>query len=121
MLGIARRTPWVLGVVGWINLLADDTANEVRRRAGDPHFLGMQPLLKTFPDPDWIRKPSLDPALKPMPPEGLVWMLSLILPHQITHMPNSAAAVPTLHRAGSCRQAETRASRCHGGGGRREK
>ena len=33
MLGIARDTPWVLGVVGWIDLLAADADDQVRRRA----------------------------------------------------------------------------------------
>ena len=43
MLAIARKTPWVLGVVGWIDLLAPNAADEVRRRASDPHFLGVRP------------------------------------------------------------------------------
>ena len=43
MLAIARKTPWVLGVVGWIDLLAPNAADEVRRRASNPHFLGVRP------------------------------------------------------------------------------
>ncbi|HEX4026291.1 MAG TPA: amidohydrolase family protein [Rhizomicrobium sp.] len=95
MLGNARRTPWVLGVVGWIDLLADDAADEVRRRAGDPHFLGVRPMLQDLPDPDWIRKPSLDPALNAIAAEGLVFD-ALILPHQIGAIAELAARHPQL-------------------------
>ena len=51
MLAIARDTPWVLGVVGWIDLLAPDAGEQVRRRAGDPLFLGVRPMLQDLPDP----------------------------------------------------------------------
>ncbi len=57
MLGIARDTPWILGVVGWIDLEAADAVEEVRRRAGDPPFLGVRPM-----DPNWIlQKPTRPP------------------------------------------------------------
>src|SRR5438445_13584346 len=73
MLGIARHAPFVLGVVGWIDLEAADAVSEVRRRAGDPLFLGVRPMLQDVADPDWIRQPSLDPALNTMVAEGLVF------------------------------------------------
>src|ERR1700750_388031 len=38
MLEIARKSPFVRGVVGWIDLLAPNASNELRRRAADPLF-----------------------------------------------------------------------------------
>jgi len=90
MLAIARRTPWVLGVVGWIDLLAPNAADEVLRRAGDPHFLGVRPMLQDLEDPDWIRQPTLDPALNAIAAEGLVFD-ALILSHQIDAITELAA------------------------------
>jgi L-fuconolactonase len=95
MLTIARKTPWVLGVVGWIDLLAPDAADQVRRRAADPHFLGVRPMLQDLEDPDWIRQRALDPALNAIAAEGLVFD-ALILPHQIGAITELAARHPQL-------------------------
>jgi L-fuconolactonase len=95
MLSIARKTPWVLGVVGWIDLLAPNAADEVRRRANDPHFLGVRPMLQDLEDPDWIRQTALDPALRTITAEGLVFD-ALILSHQIGAIAELAARHPQL-------------------------
>jgi L-fuconolactonase len=95
MLAIARKTPWVLGVVGWIDLLAPDAASEVRRRAADRHFLGVRPMLQDLTDPDWIRQAALDPALNAIAAEGLVFD-ALILPHQIDAITELAARHPQI-------------------------
>jgi L-fuconolactonase len=95
MLGIARKTPWVLGVVGWIDLEAADAADEVRRRAGDPHFLGVRPMLQDLPDPGWILQSGLTPALNAIAAEGLVFD-ALILPQQLAAITELAARHPQL-------------------------
>ena len=95
MLGIARKTPWVLGVVGWIDLEAADAASEVLRRAGDPLFLGVRPMLQDLADPDWILKPRLTQALNAIAAEGMVFD-ALILPHQIGAITELATRHPQL-------------------------
>jgi L-fuconolactonase len=95
MLGIARDTPWVLGVVGWIDLLAPEAAGEVRRRAADPLFRGVRPMLQDLADPDWILQPALGPALETVASEGLVFD-ALILSHQITAIIELARRHPRL-------------------------
>jgi L-fuconolactonase len=95
MLGIARDTPWVLGVVGWIDLEASIAADEVRRRAGDPLFLGVRPMLQDLADPNWILQPALDPALNTIAAEGLVFD-ALILSHQIEAITELAKRYPQL-------------------------
>jgi L-fuconolactonase len=95
MLGIARKTPWVLGVVGWIDLESADAVDEVRRRADDPLFLGVRPMLQDLPDPGWILQPKLDSALNAIASEGLVFD-ALILPHQIAVITELAQRHPQL-------------------------
>jgi L-fuconolactonase len=95
MLDIARRTPWVLGVVGWIDLAAPDAASEVRRRAADPLLLGVRPMLQDLADPDWILQRALDPALNAIAAEGLVFD-ALILSHQIAAITELATRHPQL-------------------------
>jgi L-fuconolactonase len=95
MLGIARDTTWVLGVVGWVDLLAPDAESLVRRRAGDPFFLGVRPMLQDLPDPDWILQPALAPALEAIAAEGLVFD-ALVLSHQIAATTELARRHPRL-------------------------
>jgi L-fuconolactonase len=95
MLGIARQTPWILGVVGWIDLEAPNAVDEVRRRAGDPLFLGVRPMLQDLDDPDWILQSHLDPALNAITAEGLVFD-ALILSHQIAAITELAKRHPQL-------------------------
>ena len=95
MLGIARKTPFVLGVVGWVDMLAPDAGDELRRRAGDPLFLGVRPMLQDIPDPDWILQPQLTPALNIIAAEGLVFD-ALILSHQLGAIIELASRHPQL-------------------------
>lgn len=82
LLAIARRTPSVLGVVGWIALEAPDAAAQVKARAADPLFLGVRPMLQDIAQPDWILRPEMEPALHAIAEAGLVFD-ALVLSHQI--------------------------------------
>jgi L-fuconolactonase len=95
MLAIARRTPSVLGVVGWIDLEAPDAAAQIRRRAQDPLFLGVRPMLQDIAEPDWILRPELASALNVISGEGLVFD-ALILSHQIGVIAQLAQRHPDL-------------------------
>jgi L-fuconolactonase len=54
MLGIADATPWVLGVVGWVDFEKPSDLAEVRRLAGHPKFKGVRPMIQDIPDDDWM-------------------------------------------------------------------
>jgi len=95
MLGIARSTPWVLGVVGWVDLLAPDVIAQLRTRASDPLFVGVRPMLQDLPDPEWILLPALAPALETIAAEGLIFD-ALILSHQIAAITELAERHPRL-------------------------
>jgi L-fuconolactonase len=95
LLEIARGAKFILGVVGWIDLAAPDAADEVRRRAADPLFLGVRPMLQDIEEPDWILQAALTPALNAIAAEGLVFD-ALILSHQITVIAELATRHPQL-------------------------
>ena len=95
LLEIARKTPWVLGVVGWIDLESPDAADEVRRRASEPLFLGVRPMLQDLADPDWILRANLTPALNAIAAEGLVFD-ALILSYQLAAITELATRHPQL-------------------------
>ena len=95
MLAIARRTPSVLGVVGWIDLEAPDAATQVQARAAEPLFLGVRPMLQDIAQPDWILRPELEPALHAIAEAGLVFD-ALVLSHQVDVAEELARRYPDL-------------------------
>jgi L-fuconolactonase len=95
LLAIAQKSRFILGVVGWIDLAAANAASEVRRRADEPLFLGVRPMLQDLADPHWILQPSLTPALNAITAEGLVFD-ALVLPHQLGVIAELAQRHPQL-------------------------
>lgn len=95
MLAIARRTPWVLGVVGWIDLAAPDAPAQILARAADPLFLGVRPMLQDIAQPDWILRAELEPALNAIAAEGLVFD-ALVKSHQVGGIAELAGRHPQL-------------------------
>ena len=54
MLGVADATPWIKGVVGWINFENPDDLAHLRRLAKHPKFLGVRPMIQDIPDVNWM-------------------------------------------------------------------
>ena len=77
----------VLGVVGWVDLLAADAPERIARLAAQPKLKGLRPMLHDLPDPDWILQPALVPALEAMAAHGLVFD-ALVRP---VHLPRIVA------------------------------
>ena len=74
LLGVAAADARVLGVVGWVDLLADDAPARIAALAGrHPKLKGLRPMLHDLADPDWILQPALDPALQAMVECGLAF------------------------------------------------
>ncbi len=63
LLELAREYPFILGVVGWVDLLAANAAEVLQQLAMDVHFCGVRPMLQDLPDPNWILQPGVMPAL----------------------------------------------------------
>ena len=54
MLGLADATPWVLGVVGWVNFENPDHRAHLERLAAHPKFCGVRPMIQDIPDVNWM-------------------------------------------------------------------
>jgi L-fuconolactonase len=98
MLDIARRTPWILGVVGWIDLEARDASAQIRLRAQNPLFLGVRPMLQDIAQPGWILRGDLDPAPEAIAAEDLVFE-ALVRASQIGVIDELAGRRPWLRIA----------------------
>ena len=60
----AHDNPCVLGVVGWIDMLAPDAVDQVAQCAARPMLKGLRPMLQDLSDPDWILQPAIQPVLR---------------------------------------------------------
>ncbi len=54
MLGIADATPWVRGVVGWVDFDSPGDIHALRRLSGHPKFRGVRPMIQDIPDDGWM-------------------------------------------------------------------
>ena len=63
LLAIAARTPFVAGVVGWIDMLSPGFAERLSHYQAQPHWVGLRPMLQDHP-PSLILDPRFGGALR---------------------------------------------------------
>jgi L-fuconolactonase len=73
LLALAREHRWILGVIGWIDLGAQDAAQQLRERACDPLFVGVRPMLQDLAQRDWILRPELGARIEAVQEAGVAF------------------------------------------------
>jgi L-fuconolactonase len=58
LLELAERHPFVAGVIGWVDLQADDAAAHIEQLAGYPKFLGVRHIVQSEPDDRFLLRPA---------------------------------------------------------------
>lgn len=81
MLDIARETPFVAGVVGWVEMEDRNAATTLNGLCADPHFKGIRPMIHDIADADWMLRPLLKPAFKAVIDHGLAFDCLVKPPH----------------------------------------
>ena len=82
MLSVARATPWVRGVVGWVDFKSADAPAQVAALAQEPLLKGLRPMLQDLADDHWIADEATAPAAAAMARHGLSFD-ALVLPRQL--------------------------------------
>jgi L-fuconolactonase len=95
LLAIARTTPVVAGVVGWVDLAASDAAEQVADLSKDKNLKSLRPMLQDLPQDDWILRRELRGGLNAMRENRLRFDV-LILPRHLPHVARFFAAYPDL-------------------------
>lgn len=86
----------VLGVVGWIDLLAADAPERITLLVREqPKLKGLRPMLQDIADPDWILQPALSAALVAMANQRLVFD-ALVKPIHLPRMTRLCERHPDL-------------------------
>lgn len=64
ILQIASEHDFVAGVVGWVNMEANDVESILDVFAKHPKFVGIRPVIQDIEDVNWMLKPRLDRAFQ---------------------------------------------------------
>lgn len=64
MLGLADATPWIKGVVGWINFEDPGDIAHLTRLAAHPKFVGVRPMIQDIPDVNWMLRDDVQWAFR---------------------------------------------------------
>jgi len=84
-LRLAAATPFIAGVVGWVDLTASDVAARIaalREAPGGDRLVGLRHLVQSEPDPGWLMRPDVLAGLGAVADAGLVFDL-LVVPAQL--------------------------------------
>lgn len=95
MLELAARHDFILGVVGWADLKAEDAVVRIGQLSRHAKLKGLRPMLQELADDHWIDDPALDPAAGAMIAHALSFD-ALVLPRQLTALLAFARRHPRL-------------------------
>ena len=95
LLSLARETPWIAGVVAWVDLTDPDVGRTLERLAQSPYLKGVRAMVEDKPDDLWLLRPEVVRGLKEVARLGLAYDL-LIRPRHIKLVPELAEEVPDL-------------------------
>jgi L-fuconolactonase len=84
--------PWIVGVVGWVDLEAPDVADRIARlraRPGGGRLVGVRHIVHDEADADWLTRPAVIRGLKEVAAAGLAYDLLV----RTRELPAAIAAV----------------------------
>ncbi|WP_406069143.1 amidohydrolase family protein [Micromonospora sp. NBC_01638] len=85
LLGIAADDPLIGGVVGWVDLTADDVGDRLdrlRAARGGQRLVGIRHLVQSEPDPSYLDRPDVRRGIAAVGAAGLAFDL-LVRDHQL--------------------------------------
>lgn len=95
LLSLAADTPWIAGVVGWIEMEADSALADLARLAQNPLFKGIRPMIQSLADDDWILRPGLDRVFDALVEADLAFE-ALVLPRHLPQLLQRLTQHPDL-------------------------
>ena len=97
MLDQADVYPWMIGVVGWTDLLAPaDTAKAIERFSKNRYFRGVRHLIHEEPDPHWLLQPVVWESLQLLADAGYTFDVVATKHEHLECLPAVGEHVPNL-------------------------
>ncbi|MFV2092850.1 MAG: amidohydrolase, partial [Hyphomicrobiales bacterium] len=95
LLSVAEATPFVAGVVGWVDFDSPEAGAELVRLAKNPWMKGVRPMIQDIPDPGWMLRPQLDAAFRAVIDQGLGFD-ALTMPWHLENLHTLLARYPEM-------------------------
>ena len=95
LLGIADATPFVRGVVGWIDFEDPGHGRHLERLAAHPKFVGVRPMIQDLPDDDWMLREDVSWAFGAVQQFDLVFD-ALVFPRHLPALARLLKRYPGL-------------------------
>jgi L-fuconolactonase len=95
LLGIAKENEFVKGVVGWVNMEAENAPVLIRHLAQNQYLVGLRPMTQDIADTDWMLTPHLTPAYETMIELNLTFD-ALIQPRHLKNLKILVERYPAL-------------------------
>jgi L-fuconolactonase len=95
---IAAETPFVAGVVGWVDLTASDVAETLAELQAQPNgkwLVGIRHMVHDETEPDWLLRPDVRRGLAAVRDAGLAYDF-LIRPRELPSALATAQALPDM-------------------------
>ncbi|PNU02228.1 amidohydrolase family protein [Novosphingobium guangzhouense] len=101
LLDLSRRDPWIIGVVGWIDLRAEDIASRLDALSGEPRLIGFRHVVQDEADPRFLLDMAFQRGVRCVLERGLAYDLLIRAP-QLEHVPAFLDAIGAKGAAGCC-------------------
>jgi L-fuconolactonase len=95
LLGIADATPFVRGVVGWIDFEDSAQVRRLERLAAHPKFVGVRPMIQDLPDDGWMLREDISWAFEAVGQLDLVFD-ALVFPRHLPALAHLLTRFPDL-------------------------
>ena len=96
LLSLADSSPFIAGVVGWVDLTDAGMAQELEVLTANPKFKGVRHLVESEPAEDWLVQPSVLRGLRALASYGISYDL-LVHTRHLKHARTVAESCPELH------------------------
>lgn len=93
LLDLAEKFPFILGVVGWVDLESDQLSDTLHAYQPFTKLKGFRHLLQDESDPEYILRPGFQRGLKEIFEAGFSYDL-LVFPHQLDGVIKTASNFP---------------------------
>lgn len=95
VLRLADENPWIVGVVGWVDLQSPAVTEQILDCKRHPKFVGVRHITQDEPDDNFIIRPEVLRGLKALEKQQVPFDLLFFVKH-LKHAATVARAVPDL-------------------------
>jgi L-fuconolactonase len=81
LLDLAEKSPWILGVVGWVDLQAADVHSQLQKASRNPKLVGIRHIVQSEPDDRFLMRPDFLRGVAALGEFGLAYDILIYARH----------------------------------------